>query len=209
MQGRGSVLAIERWNELATDFHDWLVRADRLVPHADRKVLLSPPRLLLAFSRFALAHARGQEHVEPPDIAARDPELVGLLADLWRVLATHYFRLRVLGVEHVPRSGPVLIVGNHCGGFLPSDGFLAALAIHDALGPERTTFALAHDFLFTDPTLRRYAARLGFLRAGHESARAAFAAGGAVFVYPGGDMDTFRPFRDRGKICLAGRTGFI
>jgi 1-acyl-sn-glycerol-3-phosphate acyltransferase len=47
------------------------------------------------------------------------------------------------------------------------------------------------------------------LRAGHDSAHHAFEAGGCVLVYPGSDIDTFRPFRDRNKIVLAGRKGFV
>jgi 1-acyl-sn-glycerol-3-phosphate acyltransferase len=132
-----------------------------------------------------------------------------LICDLFRLLGDHYFRLRVSGVEHVPPRGPVLLVGNHSGGFLPSEGFFTVLAIHDHLGPQRAVHALAHDFLFEDPTLRRYATRLGALRAGHESARHAFAAGHCVLVYPGSDLDTFRTFRDRNKIVLGGRKGFL
>jgi 1-acyl-sn-glycerol-3-phosphate acyltransferase len=47
------------------------------------------------------------------------------------------------------------------------------------------------------------------LRAGHVSARHAFAAGHCVLVYPGSDLETFRPFHDRGRIVLGGRKGFL
>ena len=188
----------------------WLERARRLVPAEDRKVLLSPPRLAARFVKFALRRAFGVAGgTTADDVRARDPELVTLVGELWRVLARYYFRLRVVGVENVPASGPILLVGNHSGGLLPSEGFFTALALHEHFGPDRALFALAHDFLFEDPTLRRYAARLGILRAGHDSAHHAFAAGGCVLVYPGSDMDTFRPFRDRNKIVLAGRNGFL
>ena len=30
-----------------------------------------------------------------------------------------------------------------------------------------------------------------------------------MLVYPGSDLDTFRPFRDRDKIVLGGRKGFL
>lgn len=189
---------------------DWLERGARLVPAADRHVLLCPPRLVARFSRFAARRLFGVAgEAIADDVAARDPELVTLICDLWRVLAKYYFRLQLEGVENVPARGPVLLVGNHCGGFLPSEGFFTVLAIHDHLGADRAVYALGHDFLFEDPTLRRYASRLGVLRAGHESARHAFAAGGCVLVYPGSDMDTFRPFGDRHKIVLAGRHGFL
>jgi len=189
---------------------DWIVRARRLVPREDRKILLSPPRLIARFAKFAVRHARGDAGCAPADdIHARDPELLLLIADLYRWLAMRYFRLKVEGVENVPAHGPALLVGNHSGGFLPSEGFFTEIAIFDHLGFDRPVYALAHDFLFEDPTLRRYAGRLGLLRAGHESARHAFSAGACVLVYPGSDLDTFRPFRDRNKIVLGGRKGFI
>lgn len=189
---------------------EWLERAGRLVPAADRNVLLSPPRLAARFMRFAIRRSVGAAgRATADDILARDPELVTLLCDLWRVLGKYYFRLRVEGVEHVPATGAALLVGNHSGGLLPSEGFFTSLAIHDHLGPDRAIHALAHDFLFEDPTLRRYAGRLGILRAGHASAHHAFDAGACVLVYPGSDMDTFRPFRDRNTVVLAGRTGFV
>jgi len=142
------------------------------------------------------------------EVRARDPELVSLVCDLFRWLGEHYFRLRVEGVDHVP-PGPVLLIGNHSGGLLPSEGFFSALAIHDRFGAGRAVYALAHDFLFEDPTLRRYAGRLGILRAGHDSAHHALAAGHCVLVYPGSDLDTFRTFRHRDRVVLGGRTGFI
>lgn len=195
---------------ITRELTDWIRQARRLVPRADRRVLLSPPRLLARFARFALRRATGHAGREAADdIGARDPRLVTLLTGLFRLLARHYFHLRVEGVEHVPARGPVLLVGNHSGGLLPSEGFLTALAIHERFGPERAVYALVHDFLFEDPVLRRYASGLGMLRAGHDSARHAFAAGAAVLVYPGSDLDTFRPFRDRDKIVLGGRKGFI
>jgi 1-acyl-sn-glycerol-3-phosphate acyltransferase len=194
------------WSELS----EWVSRARTLVPREDRKVLLSPPRLALRFARFAARRALGRSGlIAADDIAARDPRFVLLVGEVYRWLAAHYFRLRMTGTENVPAEGPVLFVGNHSGGLLPSEGFYTAMAIWDRFGPSRPVYALAHDFLFEDPILRRYAGRLGLLRAGHESAHHAFAAGACVLVYPGSDLDTFRPFRDRNKVVLGGRKGFI
>ncbi len=189
---------------------DWIARARRLVPHEDRKVLLSPPRLVMRFAKCAVHRALGASRAAAADdIHARDPELLLLIGDLYRWLGAHYFRLRVDGVENIPRHGPALFVGNHSGGFLPSEGFFTEVAVYDHLGYDLPIYALAHDFLFEDPLLARYAARMGMLRAGHESAHHAFAAGACVLVYPGSDLDTFRPFRDRNKIVLGGRKGFL
>ncbi len=198
------------WRYMWRDIGDWIDRGTRLFSPEERAVLLNPPRLVARFSKFAIARAlrrAGREAAD--DIHGRDLELVAWIGDLWRVLAKHYFRLCVDGLDNVPASGPVLFVGNHSGGFLPSEGFFTALAIGDRYGLDRVPYALAHDFLFEDPLLRRTATRLGLLRAGHESAHHAFAAGKCVLVYPGSDLDTFRPFRDRGKIVLGGRKGFL
>lgn len=188
----------------------WIRRARGLVPHEDRAVLLSPPRLVARFAKFAWRRGRHTEVHDPADdVRRRDPELVSLLVDFYRGFGKRYFRLRIEGVENVPAEGPVLLVGNHNGALLPTDGFFTALAIHDRYGPERAIYVLAHDFLFEDPLLRSYALRLGMLRAGHESAMHALSAGGCVLVYPGSDLETFRPYRDRGKIVLGGRKGFV
>jgi 1-acyl-sn-glycerol-3-phosphate acyltransferase len=194
----------------ASELAHWVMRARRAVPRADRRVLLSPPRLVARFARFAWHRADGRTRGVPADdVLARDPGLIEVLLDLLRPLAHSYFRLRVEGIEHVPAEGPVLLVGNHSGGLVPMEGLFTVLAIDDHLGPRRAVYTLAHDFLFDDPILRRYASRLGILRAGHESARHAFGAGAAVLVYPGSDLDNFRRFRDRHRIVLGERKGFV
>lgn len=172
-------------------------------------MLLNPAALVLRFAKFAVAHRAGVPEPSADDVRARDPAFVALILQLTREIGARYFRLEVEGVENVPAAGPVLLVGNHNGALLPTDAFFTALALHDRFGPERAMYALAHDFLFMDDVLRRYAGRLGILRAGHASARHAFDAGAAVLVYPGSDLETFRSFRDRRKVVLGGRTGFL
>ena len=160
--------------------------------------------------RFARAHHAGTgEGAAADDIAARDPAFCALIMDFFDVFARLYFRFRVEGIEHVPEQGPVLLVGNHNGGFLPTDGFFTALAIYQRFGGRRAMYSLVHDFMFDDPVLRTYALKLGMIRAGRDSARHVFAAGHCLLVYPGSDYDTFRTFGERRKVVLAGRTGFL
>jgi 1-acyl-sn-glycerol-3-phosphate acyltransferase len=188
----------------------WLRRASKAVPEADRRVLLNPFRLAARFAAFAARRATHTGRALPADdVTLRDPDLVELLVDGFRLLARDYFRFEVEGLENVPATGPVLLVGNHSGALLPLDGFFASIALHDRYGGERVPFALVHDFVFDDPLLRSYAARLGMLRAGHEGALHAFERGHVVLVFPGSDQDAFRPFRDRNKVVLAGRMGFL
>lgn len=187
---------------------EYLRRAASRMPLRDRVTFFFPPILVAKFLRYGLTqrHKR-DEPADDPD--ARDPEQVRLLLDLVRVLARYYFRLEVRGIENVPARGPALLVGNHNGGLFPTDSFFTELAVWDHFGPSRAVFALAHDFLFHDPMLRRYALKVGALRAGHESAHRVFERGDLVLVYPGSDLEDFRPWSERDRIVLGGRKGFL
>lgn len=188
----------------------WVRRARALVPKEDRRVLLSPPRLVWRFARFALNRRTGHGVGSPADeVQARDPRFVALLLDFFAAFGRRYFRPRVEGIENVPAAGPALLVANHSGGLVPVDAFFIALAIYERYGAGRAMYSMTHDFLFDDPVLRRYALKLGMLRAGWQSARHAFGAGQLVLVYPGSDLDTFRPFSARGRVVLGGRKGFL
>lgn len=185
----------------------WLARWAELVPLQDRIALVSPPHLVTKFARYAWA---GRSRIVPAeDLAARDPRFVSLVVDLARALGERYFRLELEGVENLPARGGALLVGNHNGGLVPLEPFFTMVAAWDRFGPDRAVYALAHDFLFDDPMLRGYAGKLGALRAKPAGAKRALEAGHLALVYPGGDLDAFRPFRDRWKIELGGRTGFV
>ena len=193
-----------------TPARDLLGRARALIPPEDRRVLLSPPRLVARFARFALArHAGHAGAVTADDIRKRDVALVGVFHEFFLRYMARLFRVQIEGVENVPAQGAALLVGNHNGGLVPIDSFFTAMAVHEHFGLERAVYSMVHDFVFEDPMLRHYALALGMLRAGEESARHAFAQGHLVLVYPGSDLDTFRPFRDRGKVVLGGRKGFL
>jgi hypothetical protein len=74
----------------------WLREAGRQIPKPDRRVLLSPPRLVARFMRFALARHRGRSGgASADDVDARDPALVGLFNRFLDGFARRYFRLRV------------------------------------------------------------------------------------------------------------------
>jgi 1-acyl-sn-glycerol-3-phosphate acyltransferase len=63
-----------------------------------------------------------------------------------------------------------------------------AVAYYDAFGHERPLYTLGHDTLFAGPAAELLT-RTGVIRATHENAAAALAAGAVVMVFPGGDYD--------------------
>ncbi|HET6818045.1 MAG TPA: lysophospholipid acyltransferase family protein [Mycobacteriales bacterium] len=136
---------------------------------------------------------------------AWDPEHIARTLPLLNPVLSAYFRSEVRGIDNVPASGPVLLVGNHSGGTMIVDTFLFTFAFYDHFGPDRRFHQLAHDIAARIPGLRRF----GTVVASHENARRAFAMGAPVLVYPGGDIETFRPSWHSDRVEFAGRKGFV
>ncbi|MGZ5348402.1 MAG: lysophospholipid acyltransferase family protein [Solirubrobacterales bacterium] len=146
--------------------------------------------------------------VPPADLDERDPDYIREnLPWLW-LLASYYFRAEVRGLERIPATGPVLIVGNHSGGNMTPDTTVFMLAFSAYFGAERRFYQLAHNLVLALPLpipLRKY----GSVVASHHNARLALRRGAAVHVYPGGDWEVHRPTSQAGKVDFAGRKGFI
>ena len=118
------------------------------------------------------------------------------------------FKAEVRGLEHYD-CGPALVVGNHNGGTLSPDTFIFGDAIAERFGESAVPFGLAHSMAFKVPLAGEVLSRLGAVRACHENAKRAFSAGHKVMVYPGGDMEAFRPYRNRNRIEFDGRSGYV
>jgi 1-acyl-sn-glycerol-3-phosphate acyltransferase len=142
------------------------------------------------------------------ELDARDPEFIRYqLPGMW-LFSTLYFRAEVSGFDRVP-EGPVLFVGNHSGGNMTPDSMVFMLAFNTYFGVERPVYALAHSLVTSWPVLGRLAKRWGIITAGPRAARAALERDASVLVYPGGDVDTHRPWTARHEIRFDGRKGFL
>ncbi|HEV7679098.1 MAG TPA: lysophospholipid acyltransferase family protein [Candidatus Dormibacteraeota bacterium] len=139
----------------------------------------------------------------------RDPEFIERQVALLEPLVDLYFRGEVRHLERMPATGPVLAVGNHSGGLLTPDTWVFQVKYIRHFGTDRLTYALAHNMVLGMPVIGDMLRRNGTLPAHPDYARAALRKGAAVLVYPGGDEDVFRPWRERNRIRLARRTGFI
>ena len=141
------------------------------------------------------------------DIDAWDPEYIRRVLPIWRTALGAYFRSEVRGIDNIPRSGPVLLVGNHSGGTLIADTFVFATEFYTHFGPQRRFHQLAHDVAARIPATGL--SRWGTVAASHDNARRAFDKGAPVLVYPGGDYETFRPSWHSDRVDFGGRKGFI
>ena len=119
----------------------------------------------------------------------------------------HYFRVSVIGWENVPEA-PVLVVSNHSGGTSIPDAWGLGFAWHTHFAMKRPLHVLAHELVFSIEPIGRMFARAGVLRAQPELGQRVLNAGRDLLVMPGGDVDVFRPYRERYKVKFAGRKGY-
>jgi 1-acyl-sn-glycerol-3-phosphate acyltransferase len=100
-------------------------------------------------------------------------------------------------------------VGNHSGGTMIADTFVFAQAFYDHFGPHRLFHQLAHDLVFKMPGLRTLVQRYGTVPASPDNMGRALERDAALLVYPGGDLESFRPSWETSDVDFAGRKGFV
>jgi nucleoside-diphosphate-sugar epimerase/1-acyl-sn-glycerol-3-phosphate acyltransferase len=155
---------------------------------------------------FLARRLRGDYRV---DEFGYDPELVdNVLAPILRPLYQRWWRVRTVGMKHVPSSGPALVVGNHAGA-LPFDAMMVALAIHDEHPAHRILRMLAADLAFTLPLIAPLARKSGNTLACADDAQRLLEAGELVGVWPEGYKGLGKPFRERYRLQRFGRGGFV
>ncbi|WP_063920450.1 1-acyl-sn-glycerol-3-phosphate acyltransferase [Nocardia violaceofusca] len=104
-------------------------------------------------------------------------------------------------------SGPVLFVANHGFGGVFDLNVLAFGAAYEHTGDSRGVVTLTHQMAWT-LGIGRLLEPFGARPAGRQAALDALAAGDHVLVFPGGDVDAFKPWAQRNDIVFAGRYGF-
>lgn len=145
----------------------------------------------------------------PEGLEGRDPEFIRrMLPRLWLGVQL-YHRAEVNGFEHVPDE-PVLFVGNHSGGANVPDSYVFLLAYTTYFTVEgRPIIGLAHRMITGAPVVGDLARKFGVVAAGPEKAAELLQQGANVLVYPGGDVEALRPWRDRHRLDFDGRKGFL
>ncbi len=153
-----------------------------------------------------LAHRMANAHQD--SAPRRDPGFITrvLPAIGWY---TSYFSPEVRGLDRLPATGPVLVVGNHSCLFYVPEAWVSARAIIARRGVEAPLYALGYDLLFAIPGVESVLRRLGGVPAGTEEAQSALEHGACVVVYPGGDWEACRPWTQRNRVDFAGRQGFV
>ncbi len=133
----------------------------------------------------------------PPDRTIRRARRI--LAPLKR-----YHQHQVVGLEHIPRSGPVLLVLHHS--LATYDGLLLGMTILDQVG--RAPRGLGDNAIFRVPWLRGVARRAGIVPASPHAGAELLAAGELVAVAPGGMRESLRTRDERYRVAWSDRRGF-
>lgn len=180
------------------------MHADPVLRQAEAAVApaVAPVPWLLAPLARRMANARsGQVSQRDPGFISRVLPVIGWYAG--------YFSPEVRGLDRLPATGPVLVVGNHSCLFYMPEVWVSARAILARRGVEAPLYVLGYDLLFAIPGVESVIRRLGAVPAGTREAESALERGACVVVYPGGDWEACRPWTQRNKVDFADRKGFV
>jgi 1-acyl-sn-glycerol-3-phosphate acyltransferase len=150
-----------------------------------------------------VADRAGDWSLEGPDFAFLERQKY-----LWNPLIDYWFRMEMEGWERLPEP-PALLIGIHSGAPFVWDAWTVGVQWWRHFGDERPIHGTAHDALMAAPVIGSYFRRMGVLPAAPDSILAALAAGRDLALWPGGEIDSLRPWTRRDDAILGGRKGFI
>jgi len=122
-------------------------------------------------------------------------------------LYRHYFRVRVHGIEHVPRRGRGMLIGNHSGG-LPLDGGMVIASAFLEMDPPRLVQGMVEKFFNRLPFASQWTSRTGQLTGLPEHAARLLEDDRLLMVFPEGAKGTAKLYPARNSLVEFG-TGFV
>ncbi len=167
-----------------------------------------PPTLRSALGALmdAMRAPREDPATLPDD--GHQPHFLDAVAPILDMLYRAYFRVDLHGIDHVPASGPALLVANHSGG-IPYDGAMLIHGIRREHPARRTLRTLVANFAFQVPWMTHVVARIGGVRASTDNAMRLLNRGELLGVFPEGLKGVGKHFRDRYRLSHFGRGGFV
>ncbi|RKH06025.1 acyltransferase family protein [Corallococcus sp. CA053C] len=126
-------------------------------------------------------------------------------AETGAALSARYHRARLVGAEHLPHKGALLLVGNHGVWGYETPAFFHLL--HNATG--RYPLGLAERGFFKIPLVRTVLPWLGGVEGTPENALRSLSEGQLVVCYPGGARETFKRSQGRYRLRWERALGFV
>jgi 1-acyl-sn-glycerol-3-phosphate acyltransferase len=146
--------------------------------------------------------------LDPTDLDQRSARRIGQVFPLLELLHDRWFRCAIDGVDQVP-DGPAILFGNHCGSTYTVEGAMLGVELLRRRGLDHPLYFLAHKAFYGLPGLGRWLVEVGAVLADRGVAAGILQRGGQLVVFPGGDRDSHKPFRDRHRVDFHGHAGFI
>lgn len=137
----------------------------------------------------------------------RDPEAIAATARILDPVARRVFRYEMRGLDAVPAS-PCLLVANHSGAGIVEIPCML-LGWYKQFGESRPGYGLTNRVSMKNPFIAPWLRAIGAVAASYDNARALLAAGRDVLVFPGGDIDSFRPFYQTRRVVFGKRRGYV
>ncbi len=144
---------------------------------------------------------------DPDSINNFDADLVNELIEPIKAFGKFYFRYTVEGLEKIP-EGPAMIVGNHNAGITFLEPFFFVAEWYTKTGGADPIYPLTHDAMLAIPLVKNLLMMGGAMRASYESSDTILSNGRKLLVFPGGNYEAFRTFKDRFKVDFGGHKGF-
>lgn len=161
----------------------------------DPEVMARVERIALPFNRFGY---------DPWGISKKH---LGVMFTALRFFYRHYFRVKTFGIENVPRSGRVMLIGNHSGG-VAVDGAMVIAAMLLELDPPRLAQGMAEKFINRLPMASLWSSRTGQFTGLPEHAEALLNDDRMLMVFPEGARGTAKLYWERHSLVEFG-TGFM
>ncbi len=142
------------------------------------------------------------------DDFGRDAAFLGVVMPLAQALYDSYWRVEVIGAQHIPDSGRGLLVSNHSG-VLPFDGAMLGLAVYNETPSNRLMRGLVASWFPTLPFVSIFLQKVGGVQASPHNAELLLERDELVAVFPEGTKGVGKLYRDRYQLQRFGRGGFI
>jgi 1-acyl-sn-glycerol-3-phosphate acyltransferase len=138
-----------------------------------------------------------------------DEELTrDVLGKLIKPLYESYFRVKTLGIDRIPDTGPAILVANHSG-TIPLDAVMMQYAVGNEHRVKRLVRNVGADLVWRSPLIGPLARKSGNVVACDEDTHELIRRGELVGVFPEGYKGVGKGWQDRYKLQRFGRGGFI
>jgi 1-acyl-sn-glycerol-3-phosphate acyltransferase len=143
------------------------------------------------------------------DAIGLDPVVADAVWHLLNYLYFDYFKVEVEGIEHLPATGPALLVANHGGAAIPYDGMLLGITVANEAAVPRRVRVTATELFNMVPVLAPLFRKSGGIYAAREDVEHVLSAGGLVGVFPEGEKGFMKPVWNAYEVQRFGRGGFV